>query len=61
MVTAGTSAEMTLLVLASVSASLAVFYRQDWQKAIVPSSWRSEQQIEEDVWNEGLSEGDRVY
>jgi len=50
MVTAGTSAEMTLLVLASVSASLAVFYRQDWQKAIVPSSWRSNNQLEREAY-----------
>ena len=35
MVTAATSTEMTLLMLASVSASLAVFYWRDWQKAIV--------------------------
>ena len=35
MVTAATSTEMTLLMLASVSASLAVFYWRDWQTAIV--------------------------
>ena len=32
---------MTLLMLASVSTSLAVFYWRDWQKGIVPSSCTS--------------------
>ena len=37
-----TSAEMTMLMLASVSATLAVFYWRDWQRAVVPSSEKSE-------------------
>ena len=65
MVTAATTTEMTGLMLASVSASLAVFYWRDWQKAIVPSSWRSrnqiEQQIEQDAWDEPLAEGEGGY
>ena len=56
MVTAATSTEMTLLMLASVSASLAVFYWRDWQKAVVPDSWRKSDQEQHKEHDEEESE-----
>jgi len=47
-----TSGEMTLLLSASISATLAVFYWRSgnaaWQKAVVPESWADERDDEEE-------------
>ena len=54
--TAATSTEMTLLMLASVSASLAVFYWRDWQKAIVISGdYHQHQQQMDALLSAGLA------
>jgi len=61
MVTAATSREMTLLMLASVSASPAVFYWRDWQKAIQIAHelwWQSQDKSETDSWAEELPQGE---
>ena len=50
MATAATSTEMTVLMLASVSASLAVFYWRDWQKCALLSSAVTSLNVE---WSSG--------